>query len=294
MSVAVVVSAPGKVNLTLDILGRRADGYHEIATVMQAVTLADTVTLTPDASGRLSLSIHGAPLPPDEKNTACVAARRFWEYVGAAESGLHIRLDKRVPMQAGMAGGSADAAGVLVGLNALTGAGLTCEELCAIGTRIGADVPFCVRGGTTLATGTGTEMTPLSPLPECTIVLVKPPVGVSTAAAYAAIDRAPQLRHPDNDAMRQALEGGQLSSVGRLMGNVFEQALALPEVKRLTTAIAAFSPLGCCMTGSGSVVFALFDDEAVAARCVAALRAHADAAAVFSCHPCRHGAQVIG
>lgn len=291
---AVVVSAPGKVNLTLDILGRRADGYHEIATVMQAVTLADTVTLTPDASGRLSLSIHGSPLRPDEKNTACLAARQFWKYVGAPESGLHIRLDKRVPMQAGMAGGSADAAGVLVGLNALTGAGLSMEELCAIGAHVGADVPFCVRGGTALATGIGTELTALPPLPDCTMVLVKPPVGVSTVAAYAAIDGAARLRHPDNDAMSKALESGRLASVGRLMSNVFEQALALPEVGRLVAAIGAFSPCGCCMTGSGSVVAALFDEEEAAARCVAALQAHADAAAVFLCHPCRRGAQVIG
>ena len=293
MSVAVIVSAPGKVNLTLDILGRRPDGYHEIATVMQAVTLADTVTLTPDASGRLSLSIHGAPLQPDENNTACLAARRFWEYVGVPENGLHIRLDKRVPMQAGMAGGSADAAGVLVGLNALTGAGLSSEELCAIGARVGADVPFCVCGGTAFATGTGTEMTALPPLPDCAIVLAKPPVGVSTAAAYAAIDRASRLRHPDNDAMRRALEDGQIASVGRLMGNVFEEALALPEVERLVAAITAFSPCGCCMTGSGSVVFALFDDEEAAAHCVGRLQTHEDAA-VFSCRPCRHGAQVIG
>lgn len=289
----VTVTAPAKVNLTLDILGKRADGYHEIATVMQAVELADTVTLELNDSGKISLSIQGAELPADEHNTAWVAARLFLQARGTPSQGVHIALDKHVPMQAGMAGGSADAAGVLVGLNALTGAAWPMERLCEIGAQVGADVPFCLCGGTALATGIGTTMRPLTPLADCTIVLIKPPVDVSTAAAYAAIDSAPMLYRPDNDAMCMALQKGSLPRVGNLMCNVFEQALALPEVERLVAAVRAFAPRGCCMTGSGSVVFALFDEESTAQQCAASLRTHADAAAVFVTHPCRTGARVL-
>lgn len=288
---AITVTAPAKLNLTLDILGRRPDGYHEIATVMQTVDLADTVTLTPNDSGYLSLAVRGAKLPLDNQNTAWVAAQQFMKTAGISRLGLHITLDKRVPMQAGMAGGSADAAGVLVGLNALTGANLSTEELCAIAARVGADVPFCVSGGTALATGTGTTLAPYPAMPDCAIVVAKPPVGVSTAAAYAAIDNAPMLVRPDNDGMRRALEQERLPRIGQLLCNVFEHALALPEVEQLAGAMRAHAPLGCCMTGSGSVVFALFETDEAAARCADTLRqTYTD---VFVCRPCGHGAQVI-
>lgn len=288
---AIVVTAPAKLNLTLDILGRRPDGYHEIATVMQSVDLADTVTLTANDSGRLSLAVRGATLPLDNQNTAWTAAKLFLQHIGQPRVGLHVLLDKRVPMQAGMGGGSADAAGVLVGLNALTGAGLSMEELCALGARVGADVPFCIAGGTAFATGIGTTLAPYPPMPDCAIVLAKPPVGVSTGAAYAAIDSAPMLYRPDNDGMRRALEQGRLPRIGQLLCNVFEHALALPQVEQLEAAMRTFSPLGCCMTGSGSVVFALFDEDAVAARCAEALQK--TDAEVFLCRPCRTGAQVV-
>lgn len=287
---ALRVFAPAKVNLTLDILGRRRDGYHEIATIMQAVDLGDTVTLTPNDSGHLSLSVRGASLPLDNKNTAYAAAQQFFRRTGLSRYGLHIALDKQVPMQAGMAGGSADAAAVLVGLNALTAANLSLDELCELGARVGADVPFCIVGGTAMATGTGTDLTPYPAMPDCAIVLVKPPVGVSTAAAYAAIDNAPMLYRPDNDSMYRALQQGRLPRVGQLLCNVFEHALALPEVEQLVSEMRAFSPLGCCMTGSGSVVFALFEDDAEATRCAAAMReAYAE---VFVCHPFGGGAHM--
>lgn len=287
----VSVLAPAKINLTLDVTGRRPDGYHEIKSVMQAVDLADTVTLTLNDSGRITLDVGGAPVPDDKKNTAFAAALAFFERIGRRDFGVHITLQKRVPMQAGMAGGSADAAGVLVGLNALTGAGLSTEELCAVGAKVGADVPFCVLGGTALATGTGTRLKPLPAMPDCYIVAAKPPVGVSTAVAYQAIDNAPMLYRPDTDGMKRALQQGRLDRVGKLLCNVFEHALALPEVEQLVTAMRAFAPLGCCMTGSGSVVFALFADKAQAEDCAAELQK--TYTEVFVCHPYSAGAQVI-
>lgn len=288
----VTVRAPAKVNLTMDVLGRRPDGYHEVATVMQTVDLADTVTLTDNRSGRVTVEVKGARLPLDRHNTAVAAALCYLRRIGKPRFGVHITLDKQVPMQAGMAGGSADAAGVLVGLDQLTGAGLGTQALCELGAAVGADVPFCVLGGTALATGIGTELTPLPPLPDCTILAVKPPVGVSTAVAYAAIDNAPMLYRPDNDGMCRALQQGRLTRVGQLMCNVFEHALALPEVEGAIGAIKEFSPLGCCMTGSGSVVFALFEKEEEAQTCAAALRGQGSSR-VYVCRPHRAGAQVI-
>ena len=288
----VTVFAPAKVNLTLDVLGRRPDGYHEIATVMQAVDLGDTVTLTPDRSGRVSVEVKGARLPLDRHNTAVAAALAYLRRVGKTRYGVKITLDKKVPMQAGMAGGSADAAGVLVGLDQLTGGNLGLQALCELGADVGADVPFCVMGGTALATGTGTRLTPLTPLPDCWILAVKPPVGVSTAAAYMAIDSAPMLYRPDNDGMCRALQQGRLPRIGRLMCNVFEHALALPEVETAVGAVREFAPLGCCMTCSGSVVFALFGEEQAAGTCADALREQGYDR-VYVCRPFRAGAQVI-
>lgn len=288
----VTVRAPAKVNLTLDVLGLRPDGYHEIATVMQAVDLTDTVTLTADRSGRVTVEVKGARLPLDRHNTAVSAALSYLRRIGKTRFGVHITLEKRVPMQAGMAGGSADAAGVLVGLDQLTGANLGTRTLCELGAEVGADVPFCVLGGTALATGTGTELTPLTPLPDCWILAVKPPVGVSTAVAYAAIDNAPMLYRPDNDGMCRALQQGRLPRVGQLMCNVFEHALALPEVEKAVSAVKEFSPLGCCMTGSGSVVFALFEKKEQAQTGASALREQGYDR-VFLCRPHRAGAQVI-
>ena len=286
----VTVTAPAKLNLTLDVLGRLPNGYHEIKSVMQAVDLSDTVVLRNTTESGIALTIEGADLTPDRKNTAWKAAEAFLTHIGRPDFGVHITLQKQVPMQAGMAGGSADAAGVLVGLNVLTGTALSQDVLCALGAKVGADVPFCLVGGTKLAVGTGTELLPSPPMPEAYIVVVKPPVNVSTAVAYAAIDRARDLCPPNHEEMAAALKAGDLPRVGALLSNVFEQALDLPQVARLREHMLSFSPLGCRMTGSGSVVFALFQEEEQARRCAAALRG--EYTEVFLCRPRRGGAEV--
>ncbi len=284
------ITAPAKLNLTLDVLGRRPDGYHEIATVMQAVDLADELTVRRADKPGVRITVGGSRLPLDHRNTVWKAATAFSARTGQ-NVGLDIHIQKRIPQQAGMGGGSADAAAALVGLNALTGADLSLTELCALAAKVGADVPFCVMGGAAMATGTGTALSPLTPLADCAIVVAKPPVGVSTAAAYIAIDSAAWLVPADQAGMRQALAAGDPAAVGSLLHNAFEQALALPQVTALLEEMEAFSPLGCRMTGSGSAVFALFADEDAAARCAETLRRECEQ--VFICRPCTHGPQII-
>ncbi len=275
--------APAKLNLTLDIAGRRADGYHEIRTVMQTIDLCDEVTLCPQPGGGLRLTLSDPSLPADGRNTAWKAAEYFLERTGLSCPGLSIHVKKRIPQQAGLAGGSADAAAVLRGLNRLFAAGLSAQELRDIGGRVGADVPFCVEGGTVLATGIGEQLLPLPPLRDVWVVVAKPPVGVSTKAAYEAVDTASAyLTRPQETRMIETLSAGDTALVGALLCNVFEQALALPEVAGLRRQLAPFSPLGCAMTGSGSAVFALFADEADAHACAAALSSSAQS---FVCRP---------
>lgn len=285
----VTVSAPAKLNLTLDVLGVRADGYHEMKSVMQAVDLCDTVTLTAVSHG-ITLAITGSDLVPDEHNTAYKAAVQFLRYIHREEFGVHIALHKCIPMQAGMAGGSADAAAVLVGMNALTAAELSLSQLCEIGAAVGADVPFCVAGGAAVASGIGTTLQAVTPLKSGWIVVAKPEVSVSTAQAYRAIDSATDLPTPDHLEMCEAMAAGDLPRVGALLCNVFEEALALPQVTELLEEMRAFSPLGCRMTGSGSVAFALFAEKAEAARCAQALAEKYTE--VYICRPIAGGAEV--
>lgn len=255
----ITVAAPAKVNLTLHIPARLENGYHAVETVMQTVTLFDRVTVE-EAQG-----LHIAadmPLTENEAdNTAYRAATLFADAVGVLPH-FRITLRKHIPLQAGLAGGSADAAGTLVALNKLCGTPLTADELCVLGAKVGADVPFCLRGGTMLATGIGTELAPLPPLPDCFFLIAKPAFGISTAAAYAAVDSAPFL--PATDAMQRALQTGDLFAVGAAMENRFAQVLCLAEVDRLCDALKKAGALGACMTGSGSAVIGLFETKAAA------------------------------
>ncbi len=267
---SITVSAPAKLNLSLDVIGRRDDGYHLLRTVMQTVDWCDTVTVDFTTDGEICLHCGGG-IPADESNTAYRAAVLFREYTGRRE-GYDIRVEKRIPSQAGMAGGSADAAAVLRALNTLTGAGLTDDELIVLGSKIGADVPFCVMGGTALATGIGTELEPLPPLPPCWFVAVKPEGGVSTPEAYRLLDSAPYLAHPDVDAQCEAIRRGDLSAVIGTMGNSFEEPLALPHTADIVRRLRVCGAAHAMLTGSGSVVFGIFTDGDVAERAAAELK----------------------
>lgn len=290
-SMTVTVEAPAKINLTLDVTGRREDGYHLIETVMQAVSLCDQVIVRQHGKpGDIVLQTGEEGIPDGPSNTAYKAAEAFFEAVedqGIENPGILITLHKRIPVQAGMAGGSADAAGTLWALNRLTDARLTQEELCAVGAKVGADVPFCVMGGAAFAEGTGTILTPLPSLPDCFVVIAKPDCGVSTPEAYRRIDRAVLRRRPHTSVVEDALCAGELDTVSRELCNVFEEALALPEIACIRQIMREHATLGCCMTGSGSAVFGLFSEETEARRCAAALKREYET--VFCCRPCPHG-----
>lgn len=284
----IVVDAPAKINLTLNMEGRREDGYHLLSSVFQAISLSDTVTLTDDGTEGITLSLSDPALPCDFRNTAYKAAQVFYDYTGLAPC-VSVYVEKRIPQQAGLGGGSSDAAGVLVGLNALHNTELSLATLCELGEKVGADVPFCIVGGTAMVTGIGEVIEPITPLPACHIVVAKPAVGVSTAQAYRAVDSVDTVR-ADQTAMRAAIENGDLAAVGGLLSNAFEQALAIPEVEEVLAKMRTFSPLGCRMSGSGSAVYALFDDAQTASLCAHSLSAQVQS---YECVPLSGGATII-
>ena len=284
----VTVEAPAKINLTLDVVGRRDDGYHLVETVMQAVDLCDRVTVRrTDKPGAVSLLCDDARVPDGPDNTAVRAAAAFFAACGLPNPGVEIGLRNRITLQAGLAGGSADAAGTLVALDRLMDTRMTAAELCAVAETVGADVPFCVLGAAAYAEGIGTILTPLPSLPDCAVVIAKPLDGVSTAEAYRLVDRAALTRRPHTGAAVDAVCAGDLAAVAHGLCNVFEEALALPEVAAIGQVMREHGTLGCRMTGSGSAVFGLFDNEEAARRCAAALRRDYDE--VFQCRPCPHG-----
>ena len=278
---SLTVLAPSKLNLSLDVCGVLPNGYHELRSVMQAIDWCDeiTVALAPEAGIRLTCD---GGIPADERNLAHRAAALFFEFTGQ-QQGCVIDVKKHIPAEAGMGGGSSDAAAVLRALNELTGTAVSEPDLLALAAKIGADVPFFLIGGTVLATGIGTDLTPLPPLPDCTFVVVRPTGGVSTPEAYRRLDGAPTLYHPDVDGMVTALYAGDLDGVARHVGNSFEVPMALPHTEAITAAMRTHGALAAALTGSGSAVFGLFDDEAAAAACADTLaKAHP---LTRLCHP---------
>lgn len=261
------LAAPAKLNLTLDVLGKRPDGYHEMKMVMQSVSLADELTLKLQPGEGIALSTNLGFLPLDGRNLAAAAALRLREATGADWGRLTIALKKRVPVCAGMAGGSSDAAAVLRGLNRMCRLGLSLEELAKIGEGVGSDVPYCVLGGTALAGGRGEEITPLPPLPECWVVLAKPGFPVSTPELFARLDGQKLRCHPDTAGIIKALEEKDLHEVARRLFNVFEEVLPSRKrgrVEELKGELLRRGALGVSMSGTGPTVFGLFDDEGLA------------------------------
>lgn len=255
------LTANAKINLTLDILRRREDGYHDLQMVMQSVTLADELTVTP-AQGPEGRALSGLSfLPTGGKNLAQMAAAAFRAATGLGGE-VDVSIRKHIPVCAGLAGGSADAAAVLRGMNALTGAGLSLGELAKIGEAVGSDVPFCVLGGAALAEGRGELLTPLPPLPPCHIVVCKPPFSISTPQLFGRVNVRKIVRRPDTAGVVSALNGGDLAGVARRLYNVFEDVLEprrRAEINEIKAVLIDCGALGASMSGSGPTVFGLFD-----------------------------------
>ena len=286
-----VVLAPCKVNLTLDITGRRPDGYHEMEMVLLAADLCDRVTVTLHSGREIRVECDNRNVPLGEGNLAVRAARIFYERTGLPAQGMDISIEKRIPMEAGLAGGSADAAAVLVALNALWEAGLSLEELEETALPLGADVPFCLRGGVVIARGIGEEFHVLPPLPDCFLVIAKPWEGVSTAAAFRRADELGISRHPDTRQMEMAIGSRKLPQIARHLYNVLEPAAGLPIIPELKRLLLEEGALGAVMTGSGSAVVGLFAEESAAQS--ARERLSPLCQGVFIARPCTQGAHLV-
>lgn len=264
------VNAYAKINLSLDIVGRREDGYHTVDMVMQSVSLCDRVRVTFNDSGEIRLTCSKPHIPLDARNTAYKAAQYFLDAVGLP-LGVEIHVEKRVPDQAGMGGGSADAAAVLRAMNQLCAEKygeepLNTAELLYLGMRIGADVPFCILNGTQRCGGVGEIMIPLADMPSCGLIIVKPDVSVSTPEAYRLCDTKPDSGARYTENMVRSVEQRSLEAIARNLGNRFDDALQLPEVQAIKKALLKSGAMNALMTGSGSAVYGIYRDKDAAQR----------------------------
>ena len=266
--------AYAKLNLSLDVAERRADGFHDMCMVMQTVSVCDELELQLNDSGRVQVKSNFSFIPGDERNLAAKAALRFLEATGHAGQGLLITLLKSIPVGAGMAGGSAAAAAVLRALNRLCGEPLNPEALETLAASVGPDVPFCVRCGTALATGRGEKLETLPDMPPCDFVICKPDFSISTPELFRKLDQCSARCHPDTAGLLAALEEGNLDQLCRRMYNVFEDIddRRMRIVKEIKGCLLDHGALGAVMTGTGSAVFGVFRPGAAPAQAIASLR----------------------
>lgn len=269
------VKANAKVNLTLDILGKREDGYHEVSMVMQEIPLCDTIQLK--KADNISLTCNVPYIPCDSRNLVYKAAAAFFRYTDV-KGGVKMHLEKTVPSGAGLGGGSGDAAAVVKALNQMYKTKLNHSQMASICAGLGADVPFFITGGTCLAEGIGEILTPLPALPKCYMVLAKPPFSINTKWAYQNLRLDKIERRPDTKTVLQALEAGDLCTVAENMENVFESVVAprYPLIHIYKTIMVRNGALCSLMSGSGSTVFGLFDIRKKAQKCYERLRKKAE------------------
>lgn len=272
----VMVKAPAKINLSLDVLHKREDGYHEVEMIMTTIDLADRLELTLLDKDEIKIISHNRFVPDDQRNLAYQAAHLLKERF-QVKKGVSITIEKAIPVAAGLAGGSSDAAAALRGLNKLWDLGLSLNELAEIGTEIGSDVSFCVYGGTALATGRGEKIQELPAPPTCWVILAKPFIGVSTADVYRRLD-VEQVQHPNTAGMIEAINAGSYDDVCRNMGNVLEDVTLNmhPEVLQIKDQMKRFGADAVLMSGSGPTVFGLVHHDSRMHRIYNGLRGFCD------------------
>lgn len=257
-----VKKAYGKINLGLDVLRRRPDGYHDVKMIMQTVDIYDELTFVKRDDDKIVITTDKAELPCDENNLIYKAAMRIFEYKGS-KKGVSIHLNKHIPVAAGMAGGSTDAAATLLAVNELFELGLSTDELLKIGVTIGADVPYCIIGGTALSEGIGEVLTPLKNPPHCKLVIAKPDINVSTKYVYENLNLAGLLRHPDIDGMKEAIENEDLEGISSRLENVLESVTVKKYgiIEQIKEEMLKQGAMNAVMSGSGPTVFGLFESE---------------------------------
>ncbi len=262
---SITVPAYAKINLTLDITGRRQDGFHTLSTIMQSISLADTVFIELNGSGKIIFECRADGIPDGKENIAYKAAEAFLCYSGVSCGGLYIKIEKAIPSQAGLGGGSADCAAVLVGLNKLLGTGYSKDELCKIGVTLGADVPFCIVGGTKICRGIGEIITDAPALESCYIAIAKGGEGISTKAAYAEIDSQHLFGGDDTPEKFD----GTISSLKKIGRNVFEETngcRSVPDIQIIKDIFYEYGAEYSTMSGSGSAVFGIFAESSAAGK----------------------------
>lgn len=269
---AVTRQAHAKINLGLDVVGRLANGYHEVRMIMQNVKICDTLTFSPAAADEIIITTDKSELPAGEDNLIYKAVMLLRELSGDT-SGVRIHLEKRIPIAAGMAGGSADAAATLLGVNELLGLGIPREVLQEKSVRIGADVPYCVLGRTALSEGIGEILTPVASPPQAYLVVAKPAINVSTPVVYRKLDSRDRYDHPDIDGMLDALERQDLQGITDRLGNVLELVTIsdYPVIAQIKEILLAKGAMGALMSGSGPSVFGIFEQEVAAKQAYDAL-----------------------
>ena len=308
------IKAYGKINLTLDVVGRRKDGYHLLDTVMQTISIWDELEIQHSRQPGVHLQCNKDSLPTDSKNTAFRAAKFFLEDRGLENEGVYIFIKKHLPSRSGMGGGSADAAAVLHGLNRMFqrglegpklmelgakvgsdaaavlrglnemyGTGLSADKLMELGAKVGADVPFCVVGGAARCTGVGADVEPIEPMPQCWLVVCKPPTGMSTPRAYSLLDQYPLSSTQATPRMLEAMAAGNLKRIGKGLANRFDETIRMAPVRALKRAMMDAGALGSMMTGSGSSVYGIFETEQ---RAREAMEQLAGMGKLFLAQPC--------
>lgn len=283
----VTVIAPAKINLSLDVTGVSDNGYHLLDMIMQTVSVFERLTLTKQEE--ISISSNARFIPTDEKNTAVKAAVKFFEHT-KIKGGVDIHVKKAIPIKAGMAGGSADAAGVIVGLDYMYNTKLSMEAMCKIGLMIGSDVPFMLRGGTRRVQGTGDIILPCPQLPPCFFVICMPEKGVSTPQAFAKYDSIVGKTKVETEKLIKSIKNKNLAEIAKYMANDLEKASGNDVTEEIKQRFLDLGALGSVMTGSGAAVFGLFDDEIKAKKAVANFREVVKS--VFFARPVNFGASV--
>ena len=256
------LKARAKINLGLDVVRKREDGYHEVRMIMQMINLYDKITLRKKTEPGITVTTNLAYLPVNEDNLVYRAAKLLMDEF-QVDGGLEIELQKYIPVAAGMAGGSTDAAAVMVGVNRIFQLGLNKKQLMERGVKIGADVPFCIMRGTALAEGIGEELTPLPAMPHCSLVIAKPKIHVSTKFVYGNLKVGELTEHPDIDGQVQALRENNLEQLVARMGNVLETVTipAYPVIDEIKHTMMKYGAMGAMMSGSGPTVFGIFEKE---------------------------------
>jgi 4-diphosphocytidyl-2-C-methyl-D-erythritol kinase len=267
------LKAYGKVNLGLDVIRKREDGYHEVKMIMQTVKVYDRLTFSDMEEDRIDLSCNLTYLPINEDNLIYKACHRIKEAYGI-KKGVRIELDKHIPVAAGMAGGSTDCAAALIGMNKLFNLRIPQNKLMEYGVKLGADVPYCIMRGTALSEGIGEILTKLPPLPACYMVIAKPPISVSTKMVYENLHANELERHPDIDGMVEALKNSDLTGITTRMENVLETVTInrYPEIEKIKNIMLEHGAMNSLMSGSGPTVFGIYNDKEAARDTVKALR----------------------